>query len=315
MTLRLTGAGKSTVYRAPTVGRDRTILLYNFDVDSPRLKREHKAILETLVVPLLSQGGSTTLKGMASRTGSDAHNDALSVKRADAVKAYLMLAAPTAPHVFVAKGIGEKEATSDLEDQHFRSVLLVVSPDKVAKMLPDKPVKPTPQIPDWRNVEFSLRSDSMDILKYRKFWGHLYLAHSSSYIVWTFSVSSLNLQVGAKGAPPVGLGNMEAVGRPFQYDFQLIDPWFAWRDKGIHIRIYGDNMDVTIRDALPRRVSPDYRLFKGSGVIISGRNIRFTMKTNSGGALGVIEGTGYIEKPVKKEGQGRQNHGSPSEYA
>jgi len=302
MALKLTGAGKSIVF--PVIsGRDRIILLYNFDVDSERLKEEHRTILEEQVIYLLSQGGGTTLRGMSSKTGSERSNKELSLKRANRVKAYLTMAAPSAAHVYVSTGVGEKTSQiNDIEDELYRSVLLVVSPDKVVRMLPEKPLyPPPPQHPNWQSGEFEIEVKTLDLLFYKKMLGALYLSYGpcSSYIAWDLSVSNLGLSVGIKGKPPIDIGDLRAFGTPFFYDLRLIDPWLSWRDKGVRLRFYGKTITVTIVDALPKKTSPAYRPFKGSGISINGRDVSFTMTSDSG-VLGLVEGFGSIKKPREK---------------
>jgi hypothetical protein len=63
--------------------------LLGFAIDSAALHSKHRAWLDTHVVPVLAGGGSVTINGSASRSGSAAHNLALSKRRADAVLAYL----------------------------------------------------------------------------------------------------------------------------------------------------------------------------------------------------------------------------------
>jgi outer membrane protein OmpA-like peptidoglycan-associated protein len=63
--------------------------LYDFAIDSAALHPEHCAWLDKHVVPALAGGGSVGISGLASRSGSAAHNLALSKRRANAVLAYL----------------------------------------------------------------------------------------------------------------------------------------------------------------------------------------------------------------------------------
>ncbi|NNF38175.1 MAG: OmpA family protein, partial [Gemmatimonadetes bacterium] len=63
--------------------------LYDFGINSAQLGEAHRRWLSNRVVPILVRGGSITVVGEASRTGSFRHNDALSLRRAKAVLAYL----------------------------------------------------------------------------------------------------------------------------------------------------------------------------------------------------------------------------------
>lgn len=65
-------------------------LLYDFDVDGDYLKREHREWLDGHAVQFLSNGGSITLVGLTSRSGTPNHNDALARRRINSVVRYLI---------------------------------------------------------------------------------------------------------------------------------------------------------------------------------------------------------------------------------
>jgi hypothetical protein len=72
------GPGKvEVISRSPL-----SVLFYNFDVGSDVVKTEHMSGLFQHIVPLLDAGGSATLVGMASRSGSEAFNIGLAKGRA-----------------------------------------------------------------------------------------------------------------------------------------------------------------------------------------------------------------------------------------
>lgn len=89
-----TGPGKvqDNLLDPPATRKGVAGLLYNFDFDDASVKPEHQDWLKRIVVPqlLASPNSSVSLKGMASRKGSDAYNSQLSQRRVDAVKAFLV---------------------------------------------------------------------------------------------------------------------------------------------------------------------------------------------------------------------------------
>jgi hypothetical protein len=73
-----TGPGKvEVISRSPL-----SVLFYNFDIGGDVVKVEHMSGLFQHIVPVLDAGGSATLVGMASRTGSEALNIGLAKGRA-----------------------------------------------------------------------------------------------------------------------------------------------------------------------------------------------------------------------------------------
>src|SRR5262245_29197838 len=87
-----TGAGKADVLKKSPREINHDFNLYNFDVDSPGMKAEHKQWLDKEVIPLLKAAPRATvsLRGTASRTGEKDHNKTLSKGRAEEVKKYLV---------------------------------------------------------------------------------------------------------------------------------------------------------------------------------------------------------------------------------
>jgi hypothetical protein len=126
-----------------------SILLYNFDVNGDHLKPEHRAFLATRVVPALRKGGSVSIVGLTSRTGSFGHNKILSQKRADRTLGFLRHEVRTGFSATPTVGIGELLAAAqgnanNFEHPRFRSVILFVSeraepppPPAVVDVTPD----------------------------------------------------------------------------------------------------------------------------------------------------------------------------------
>lgn len=64
--------------------------LFNFDIDGSEVKEvAHRQILRLHVYPFLESGGSASILGLASLTGTDDHDLVLSRQRAEAVRLYL----------------------------------------------------------------------------------------------------------------------------------------------------------------------------------------------------------------------------------
>ena len=66
-----------------------TARLFNFGIAKPQLKPEHEDWLRCNVLGLLQGGGSMWITGLASPSGTDAFNLALSHRRADSVIGFL----------------------------------------------------------------------------------------------------------------------------------------------------------------------------------------------------------------------------------
>jgi hypothetical protein len=133
----LTGPG-----RVERRTRPDGILLFNFDVDGAQLKPEHEKVLRTEVAPTLRSGGSLSVVGLASRSGKAGHNEALSLRRARAVLGYLERMIPQRFPVRTLSGFGERKAAAEgyrdgVEDERFRSVLVLVSSTSVPPRAPD----------------------------------------------------------------------------------------------------------------------------------------------------------------------------------
>jgi hypothetical protein len=144
-----TGPGRTEYRTSP-----KSLLLYNFDINGDQLKAEHEIFLRKEVVPVLQRGGSVSLVGLASRSGADSHNLALSERRAHNTLAYLRKAVPGAFAAREVTGFGESKAEQEgyrdgSEDERFRSVIVFTSsaptppdPPKKHDVTPEKPKVP-----------------------------------------------------------------------------------------------------------------------------------------------------------------------------
>ena len=135
-----TGPGRTEHRTSP-----KSLLLYNFDINGDQLKAEHETFLRKEVVPVLQRGGSVSLVGLASRSGSHSHNLALSERRAHNTLAFLRKAVPSGFAARQVAGFGESKAEQEgyrdgSEDERFRSVVVFTS------------LSPTPPVPPKKNV-------------------------------------------------------------------------------------------------------------------------------------------------------------------
>ncbi len=119
--------------------------LFNFAIDSDRPLRDHERWLAKVAAPLLTaqSAAGARIVGLASRTGSDAHNLRLSLRRAKNIGTSLSLLIiandivnpPNPPPrtsvgaqgEHFAASVGEKKGT---EDSRFRSVLVTLLADR-----------------------------------------------------------------------------------------------------------------------------------------------------------------------------------------
>lgn len=128
-----TGIGKiQELSRKGKNGIRRKALLFNFDIDGDQIKDEHKLWLDQNIVPLLNNVGLViNLRGLASRSGSAAHNKALSDRRVGSVKQFLTAKGGN-PGQFQMEAVGESDAeiagqTDGTEDETFRGVVVTVA--------------------------------------------------------------------------------------------------------------------------------------------------------------------------------------------
>lgn len=128
--------------------------LFGFGVNSAELRGRHIAWLDDYVVPILADGGSLSLVGEASRTGTNRHNQGLSVDRAHSVLEYVRrhvhgpvrgLDATMLPfEVPTFRGVGERAAArvgqrDGTEDAYYRAVRVR------AWARPNPPAPPAPR--------------------------------------------------------------------------------------------------------------------------------------------------------------------------
>lgn len=123
---KFTGPGKQELLP------NSRILLYNFGIDQCHLKPEHRTFLMSSVAPALRTGGSISIVGLASRSGTFKHNDRLSLQRADSVRTFLQHSVKNAFPIREFKAFGERKAKLDgmrdgSENERYRSVLLFMS--------------------------------------------------------------------------------------------------------------------------------------------------------------------------------------------
>src|SRR5437764_10159120 len=124
---KATGKGGTEVRTDPP-----SLMLFNFDIDGAKLKEEHKAFLRDKAVPALRSGASVSVIGLTDRSGSGAHNKALSDQRVARTVEFLRQEVPTGFALKQSTGFGEEAAAREGEkdgtlDERFRSVLIFLS--------------------------------------------------------------------------------------------------------------------------------------------------------------------------------------------
>jgi len=136
-----TGAGRVSVHRNAPLGGIRAAMS-NYDIDVDTLKQEHIYFLDTRIVPLVSgKRARIWLQGSASSTGTDAHNMALSRRRAENVARYLEGRGVQGRQIQI-DAVGEGLATlTPAENSDDRAVAILAAP------LFDPPPPPAPRPP------------------------------------------------------------------------------------------------------------------------------------------------------------------------
>lgn len=114
-------------------GAPTRFILWNFAVDSARLKKDHEWALHWLATRHLTwvpEGLVIWVVGFASRSGAAAKNTTLSLARADAVAAFLRPRAPSIRFATIGRGFGacppttpENMARSRRVELHMPSVI------------------------------------------------------------------------------------------------------------------------------------------------------------------------------------------------
>ena len=125
--------------------------LFNFEVGKFAIKPEHSNWLISVVAPKLRDGGSLTIIGLASRTGSDVFNMRLSQNRLQAVIDLLRRQVPNNFKVALEVAKGERAAMyagdkDGVENESFRSVIISVW-NKPNPPPPPPPPPPQPKKP------------------------------------------------------------------------------------------------------------------------------------------------------------------------
>ncbi len=124
---------KQTIEGKIDASEPARVLLYNFAIGHAEPKPQHCGYLLQNVIPRLNGGGSVSIVGLASRTGSSERNDRLSVARAHQVLRFLRGKASKQFNVREFKAFGERKAAYDgqrdgVEDEHYRAVVLYLAP-------------------------------------------------------------------------------------------------------------------------------------------------------------------------------------------
>jgi len=154
MALSPMGPGKIEIDQRYSGAGMKKALLYNFDIDGDSIKSEHQSFLASQIVPLLQNNrGRCWMQGQASRTGSDAHNLALSQRRVRNAASVLTQRNIAATQIR-SDAVGESLAfDGPTEDERDRAVALVVLPYAPTPVPPPREVPPAPPT----NTRFKIR--------------------------------------------------------------------------------------------------------------------------------------------------------------
>ena len=294
MARKHTGKGEAGDY-APNHHR-----LYNFDIDGYDLKTAHTDYIKAWVLPWLAAGNSVTIKGLTSRSGSQKYNLQLSQQRADEVVHYLYSKVST-PKIFKAKGLGESVAERDgmpdgSEEKYHRAVDIVLSRRPCPVPVPPKKKRPNPPKEPgttWKVMTPLLVVDVLDAYFIKRMVGSFQFAppaHNLKVLVWEFVSMPKGFKLGVKTS------SLFCKGRQFMYDKDLVDPFSEWKARPIFIDFTFSTLTLTVFGAISRHIASKYRPYRGPGVRIRGRDLRFRMKADSA-EFGSVSGFGTISRP------------------
>lgn len=227
--------GKVQEYRSQTPD---TIAakLFNFDVGTFAIKPEHSNWLNSVVAPKLRDGGSLTIIGLASRTGSDDFNMRLSHNRLQAVIDLLRKQVPNNFKVALEVAKGERSAMyagdmDGVENESFRSVIISVwNKPNPPPPPPPPPPQPRPKLyPEER--KFFRRWLGFGV----KAGGQLLIGgveSTTAYVVNLGDLETFDLQIissrwglglGGSGGAVAVLGFGFRV--PYELDHESLDDW------------------------------------------------------------------------------------------
>ena len=83
------------------------------------------------------------------------------------------------------------------------------------------------------------------------------------WYAWQLSASLGTGSVPIKGSPPVSVGSIATTEHSFKYDKKLFDPRTDWKKRGVFVKIAGQTLWITIKNALPRSPAAGYEPIKG----------------------------------------------------
>lgn len=146
-------AGK--VLEAVKIPNGVTGLLYNFDLNSDRLKDGHKNWLRNRLGDAPATGRYTLyVHGRASKLGSKKYNEHLSEKRAKAVRDFLVRERGALANRIVVKWVGEDEAQFPVDDELDRAVWVGMRRTSDATPWTPPPIRVPTEVDDPRPAKF-----------------------------------------------------------------------------------------------------------------------------------------------------------------
>lgn len=235
-------------------------VLHHFAIGGAVLSQAQRNWLNQKVVPLLRRGGSVSIIGLASRSGSEGFNRRLSEKRADAVRQHLEKQAKQCFQYAYFGGEGESVAAhagqaDGTEDGQYRAVVVLAhtKPEPPKPKLPPPKPKPKKQVSDvWLGVG-EAHSGDLVILGYHNWNAVVYRLSSDAdgNVDWA-SLTSHGLKLGG------GLGGSGGAVAIFAHGIKKVGDFkagFSW-----------GNMDFDL--AIGAKLSSVLKGLKGIGKVI-----------------------------------------------
>jgi len=262
-----------------STARSKSAWLLDFSIDSCALKQEHRNWLNLSIIrPLRAEhdrlvaSNATSsdarewiiwLIGNASRTGSFDYNQALSQRRAEAVRRYLheALAGTNVVYTIETRGLSELRATllgarDETEDMTHRAVYVVME-ERDPTLPPNPPVVKPPEraVP----VSFYLYADRGAFMNVMKWRAELYAIYrrkgGKGYVGWLASASALTTSpsdVNKAFTPPLPSIDKVFAG-PARITLPDVDAIERLNGATIWPRMSGATLRLRIENAAPDR--------------------------------------------------------------
>ena len=190
----------------------------------------------------------------------------------DLIRFNLKTSNPAEVNWYLNHYIGCNKQTRDRKNYIFSSSAnpgIVYVPMKIIRVPPTEIEGKIPKT--WDTISFWFRGvqgsiSLWKILGYKKLRGDLGMrinGSASDWYAWQLSASLGTGSVPIKGSPPVSVGSIATTEHSFKYDKKLFDPRTDWKKRGVFVKIAGQTLWITIKNALPRSPAAGYEPIKG----------------------------------------------------